>query len=439
MQRHRWLLRGLLASLLIGFTPLLAAPWPAAAQELDLPLVRTSAVQLADSVRYGVQLPPQSPRQALRDVRVEVTLPPGADLVEALETPGFTQYQGRQGDVLSWTANFLTDDYVDAFSFRLRQAASGPLVVRARWGGTTPGEAALSAEPEVQMARVLEGEVLLGSEGTAELLAAGETGVGIGLAAGVVAQPTRVQVRRLGPEVNPPAAVGDLWWCAAVELTGLPDGARTLVSLPTRQVLPLGTEITLFARRGDRWEALSDKGITGPDGQSVLFVHPGGTIAAGTSGAVQSRPPSSGTAATTTPTPRPGPTATPTTVSLAPRTTNLVPDASAVRQAISELPPTGSSNPPFTPFTHETDQSALPGNCEGRPLCNPCNPNALVGACNNGAGGITSCLDLVNCSAVNPIPSDPGHRRLCNFVLGIPSANGTIHTTGSCSTVRTPG
>jgi hypothetical protein len=342
-----------------------------------------SAVQLADSVRYGVQLLPLGPDGMLSDVRVEVTLPAGADLVEALETPPYTQFQGREGDRLSWAASFVANDYLDVFSFRLRQVASGPLTVQARWGGSAPGEATVTTQPSIELARASEGEVTLDSAGTPTLLAAGETGVYVGIAAGVVAQPTRVQVRRLGPDLNPPATVGDLWWCAAVELSGLPDGARALVSLPTRQVLPQGTPVALFARRGEQWEELPDKGITGADGQSVLFVHPGGTVAAGTSGAVQARPASGGASVAATPTPRPGQTTT-TNVGLAPRTGNLTPNLASVTQAINQLPP-GGGGTQVVPFSQTTNTMAQPGSCNGRPLCENANPQCTPAVLDSGA------------------------------------------------------
>jgi hypothetical protein len=413
---------GLVACLVTTSAPGLGAPRGAYAQETAIPRVMMTGVQLPDSVRYGVQLWRGNPREALSDVRLEVTLPAGADVVEVLETPGFTQYQGRQGDVLSWTASFLPGDYVDPFSFRLRQQASGPLGVRARWGGDAPGEEAFRVTPELLVARTLEGEVTLGPAGTPDLLAAGETGVRVGVAAGVVPQPTRVQVRRLGPDSNPPAPVGALWWCAAVELSALPGGATAIVEAPTRQVLPAGTEVTLFARRGDGWEQLPDKGIAGAGGNTVLFLHPGGTVAAGTTSGVQPRAIPGGVAASATPTPRPGiatgstavatgistgTTGITTGVAAAARTTNVVANVGSLQQAATQLPAVGSGTE-VTPFGFTIDDMIQPGDCQGRPQCVPCTPEALVSGqrCRNKGGYLTECLvGALFCQGF--VPTDP--------------------------------
>jgi hypothetical protein len=233
-------------------------------------------------VRYSVSLIRPDPIE-LRDVRVDVTLPPGADFVEALETPGYTQFLGRQGDALAWAApGFGAEDYVDDFTFALRGAPAGDFRVRARWAGARPGEARFEGRPEVANARGQEGALTLGPQGTGDRpVPVGDSGVLVGAPAGALPAGTTVRVLRHGPDANPPTALGDVWWCAVVEVQGLPDDKGLMVLVPTRRPLPPLTEVILFAQRDGVWVELPEKGIATLDGQYVGFAHRGGLMAAG--------------------------------------------------------------------------------------------------------------------------------------------------------------
>src|SRR5579859_879590 len=86
--------------------------------------VELTALQETNDVRYTVTIINTSD-QALPDLHALVALPPGATLLQALETDGFTHFAGSlpttNGLDLAWTGNFNAGDYVDAFVFTLDQ------------------------------------------------------------------------------------------------------------------------------------------------------------------------------------------------------------------------------------------------------------------------------------------------------------------------------
>jgi hypothetical protein len=262
-----------------------AAPSGPAAQDDFQPIVIFAALQQPNNVRYSVAVT-KPVGGALRDLRVEVTLPPDAQFVEALETPGYTRFVGQQANTLIWTTDaYPPDEYVDALTFRLASVPSGDFTIRASWSGATSGTLEFSGRPTALAATNPNGDLVLGPQGTAgSFVPAGDSGVLIGASADTLPAGTTLRVRVLGPDANPPAAVaGDLWWCAIVELTGLPPDTAVLVFAPARQPLPPNAWLPLFALRGDTWTELPDRqGLVTFDGQYVAMVHRGGVLAAGT-------------------------------------------------------------------------------------------------------------------------------------------------------------
>jgi hypothetical protein len=128
------------------------------------------------------------------------------------------------------------------------------------------------------------GELTLGPQGTAgSFVPAGDSGVLIGAAADSLPDGTTLRGRVLGSAANPPPTVaGDLWWCAMMELTGLPPDTAVLVFAPTRQPLPANAWLPVFALRGDTWTELPDqRGLVTFAGQYVALVHRGGVLATG--------------------------------------------------------------------------------------------------------------------------------------------------------------
>ncbi len=316
MRSHRWLavlvISSVLGSGVFPFDPALAGSNSsrAAAQDLNQPAALMTGLQLADSARYSVTiLKPDT--LVLRDVRVEVTLPPDAEFLQAVEVPGSTHFEGLQASKLSWTAREVAaSDDVDAFAFTLRQVPAGDFQVDVHWGGAQPGQNGFSGHPPLSGARAAAGELTLGPEGTGgRLVPIGDSGVLVWAPTGVLPEDTTIGVRRLGPEANPsPAELGDLWWCAMVEVTGLPDSADLVLFVPLRQPLPPLANISLFAQDAGQWQPLGWQGFATPDGQYVVLRSAGSkSLAAGTSPARQPRLPTAGP----TPTPIAGSGTTP--------------------------------------------------------------------------------------------------------------------------------
>ncbi|MHB8626217.1 MAG: hypothetical protein ACYDBJ_11465 [Aggregatilineales bacterium] len=255
------------------------------APDLSNIAVQLTALQEADGVRYSVTIINSSDR-ALPDLYALVAVPPGVNLVQALETEGFTHFTGAlpsaQGLDLTWAANFNAGDYVDAFTFTLDEAAVGNIGVNLKWGGDQPGHIEFWGQPTVLAASVAENDLGLSAAGTGDsLVPVGGTGVLVGVAPGQVPDGTKIHIRVMDPSEDPPAT-GDLWWCSAVEVTGLPAGAELSVLVPLRSLLAPGAPVVLFSRQADgTWGQLAAEGIVTFDGQHVAYTHRGGSIATG--------------------------------------------------------------------------------------------------------------------------------------------------------------
>lgn len=226
-----------------------ATPGAAAQSDGPPPALLVSSFWTAEGVRYSVTFV-RPDGVSLRDLRVEVDLPPGTEFLDALQTPDRVTFLGRQADTLAWNApEFPAGSPADAFTFILAHALSDALVVRASWAGPTAGQLEISAIPDVARAGAGEGVALLTAPAEGGLLPVGDSGVLVGAAAGApFPEGVAVRVARPGPEDDPPAALGGFWWCALVEMEGLPEGTAVLVLVPARRPLPPDAEVRLFER-----------------------------------------------------------------------------------------------------------------------------------------------------------------------------------------------
>jgi hypothetical protein len=224
-------------------------------------------------------------------LQVTVQLPDDAVFDHALETPGFTQFQAPLGQTLTWnTASSAPNDVVDAFTFFLAQPSDGAFDIGATWGGGSAGQIETQIQPVVRPATDAEADVALDATTLGHgVTPVGNTGVVIMAESGQIPDGTRLHVRVLGTDSNPSADPGDLWWCSIMEVDGLPANTGVLVGVPVRQPLPPEATIHLFAQQGVQWNELSDGAQVSADGQSVLYVHHGGVVAAGTAPSNQPR------------------------------------------------------------------------------------------------------------------------------------------------------
>lgn len=279
-----------------SYTESVAAAKAAAIQSTDQSniAVELTALQESDGVRYSVTIVNPS-NVPLTGLYALVALPPGTSLVQALETDGFTHFLGvlpaTQGESLLWAANFKAGDYIDAFVFTLSEAAVGNIGVNLQWGGDQPGHVEFWGQPKVLAASLTENDLTLSAAGTGDaLIPVGGTGVLVGAAPGQVPDGTKIHIRLMDPSEDPPVT-GDVWWCSAVEVTGLPAGAEITVLVPLRQPLAPVAPVTLFSRQPNgTWGQLSVQGIVTLDGQHVAYAHRGGDIATGIQNRFQPKP-----------------------------------------------------------------------------------------------------------------------------------------------------
>jgi hypothetical protein len=242
---------------------------PAAAQsEGPSVAIVVSSLWSDELARYSVTLA-RPAGVALQDVRVEVDLPPEADLLEVLETPGRTAFAGRQANTLAWTApEFPADRPVDAFTFIVAKPLLSELSVRASWGGANPGQAETATIPDILRGGSDEGIAVLVAPPAGGLLPVGDSGVLIGAVPGVpFPDGALVAVTRLGPDQNPPQVASALWWCSLVDLQGIPEGSAVTVFAPARRPLPPDANVRLFARDDETWSDTGEAAAVSLDGQ----------------------------------------------------------------------------------------------------------------------------------------------------------------------------
>jgi hypothetical protein len=275
-----------------------ASPRLAQEQEASKPALQLSAVELADRVRYAVSLLRPS-GASLSNLKLAVTLPADAEVIDTLQTNGRTVFLGKADGALNWAApGYESDEPGDAITFSLRQVSDAPIAVKATWtdDGGVPAQLELNATPTAVKATAAEADITLsGAAASGDIVDVGDTGVRLQVVDGSVAEGTVLHIRRPAASENPPAGVGSPWWCAELSVDGLPEGSAVAVVVPTRQPLPAGQPVDLFGNSGDGWQPLAEQGQASLDGQFVRFIHHGGVVAAGTSAKMQA------TAATTTP------------------------------------------------------------------------------------------------------------------------------------------
>lgn len=294
----RWLQAMLLIALLafFGAKPSWASvQWltsdSAAQQETpdDFSIQAAGMVTTDNALRYTVYIP--KPLVDAESYVIQVAVPSDATINQVLHG-GESTFAGifAEADTsqqLVWT---ITDepsgDEATMLSFILAKPIDKPLVVTASWDGTT-----LQKEIVPRYAYNFSnvGQIVLGSEQSAEFQRVGVTGILIRAAsASAGGESTIITARALPPEDNPPAETGDYWWCSMLELSEIAEGETVIVQMPLRRPLPPGTPVVLFQRQADgSWVPLENPGVVTADGQAVEYEHPGGVIATGVEASLQ--------------------------------------------------------------------------------------------------------------------------------------------------------
>ncbi len=242
-----------------------------------------------NALRYTVYVP--KPLTDAKPYVIQVEVSPNAIINQVLHGgqstfAGILAESTEQGQTLVWTIEPSALSDSTTLSFILAQPIDKPLVVTVTGGG---GSVQKPIIPRYTYHFSNVGQVTLDADSAAEFQRVGVTGILIRAASGVVGgQATPITARALLLEDNPPAEIGDYWWCSVLELTEIATGERVVVQMPLRRPLPPGTPVVLFQRQADgSWVPLENPGVVTADGQAVEYEHPGGVIATGVEASLQ--------------------------------------------------------------------------------------------------------------------------------------------------------
>ncbi|HRF94280.1 MAG TPA: hypothetical protein PLZ51_03755, partial [Aggregatilineales bacterium] len=249
----------------------------------DFPQARLNGLTLPEGTRYVLILPYNN-SDALYDLSVTVDLPLGSQLISAQQSEG-VNFVGASANEsayqLFWDApEILSGNLFAPFTFTLTQPITTFIPVKMTWRDSL--NEAQSAEivllpntlNAVGQGASFNPEAPIPAE---QFTFIGDTGVVIYTSQEMPA--SAISVREMAVEENPPAEMGDFWWCSGLELQG---AGGVTVYVPLRKPLPPLMPLTLFAQEGGVWRILDIQGYVSADGLYAVYDHPGGIIFTGT-------------------------------------------------------------------------------------------------------------------------------------------------------------
>jgi len=252
--------------------------------EIIAPNVFLQGMVLTTGVRYTATFIKPEEALPLRNISVEITLPPGAQFSQML-VPQQVEFDvvrvSREGAItMIWqTSRVPGENTLDSYSFTLAQPLTEETEFYIQWqdeNGTQYFENFFELPP-LAIATQNTGIATLSQQG---FVPAGETGVQVSIPQ--QAEPVTLTVNILPAGVNPPPEYGDLWWCSLVEITGLPEGVSASVIVPLRRPVAPFTPLSMFQQNDDgSWSPLEGEAFVTADGQYVVYEHPGGVVATG--------------------------------------------------------------------------------------------------------------------------------------------------------------
>jgi len=269
---------------ILAFLLCVAGQAKAQTTEIIAPNVFLQGLVLPTGVRYTATFIKPDEAQPLRNVSVEITLPPGAQFSQMLVPPQVefdVVRVSREGAItMIWqTSRVPGEDMLDSYSFTLAQPLTADTEFYIEWqdeNGAQQFESFFELPP-LALATQNTGIVTLTQDG---FLPAGETGVQVSVPQ--QPEPVTLTVNVLPADFNPPPEYGALWWCSLIEITGLPDGVSATVIVPLRRPIAPFTALSLFRQNGDgSWSPLEGEAFVTADGQYVTYEHPGGVVATG--------------------------------------------------------------------------------------------------------------------------------------------------------------
>lgn len=205
---------------------------------------------------------------------IQAQIPPEATFVEALEFPESAVLAGQAGTAVTWeVASLEANSILGPFTFRVsfpEGVADIPKGVAATITWISPTSGIIDATPEEGTLKPLadRGQIVVDAQGTVNEagenvpLPVGETGIEVLILPDTVADSTTFTFRRIPiTEDNVPSNVDNTWWCVLFEVAIDPAvelSQPIAFSIPTRRVLTLGLETSIFLSQGDdNWQEVS--------------------------------------------------------------------------------------------------------------------------------------------------------------------------------------
>jgi hypothetical protein len=242
-------------------------PSIAASSAASLPML--TARPRGDGWQYSltVAVPPE---RTLGELHVELTLPAGSELVEALEAPPELEWLGVEDGRARWRTSAAANSYVGPFAVTVRGGRGSAAEARVAGSGAPAGEARARLAAELAPAGP-PAPLAISEQGSATLERLGDSGVLAAIPTGASETPTTWSVRTVGAAGDPPPGVAPgAWWVAMVEAAGPSLLATPLVLLlPARQPVPPGVEVRLFRETDNGWRETAARGVVAPDGLQV--------------------------------------------------------------------------------------------------------------------------------------------------------------------------
>jgi len=242
---------------------------PSATVTAPLPLL--TARPIGDRWQYSLTLAVPAERR-LDEVRVELTLPVGSEVVEALEARPDLLWLGAENGRVAWRAAAPANSYVGPFSVTVRGGQVWAAEARVAWNGPPGGEVRASLVAELAPVGPAA-PLAIAAQGSAALESVGDSGVLAAVPSGAADAPATWAVRVVGSEADPPPSVeAGSWWAAAVEAMGPSLLAVPVVLLvPARQPLAPGAEVRVYRESDRGWEQTAARGVVAPDGLQVAI------------------------------------------------------------------------------------------------------------------------------------------------------------------------
>lgn len=277
---RKWIL---IVLLLLGLTSLPIIALAQSDMPFDITDARLNGLTLPEGTRYVFILPYNS-ADAVYDLSVTVNLPLGVQLISAQQANGVIfsgVSQNATHTQLFWRANeILSGDLFAPFAFTLNTPVNDVVDVTITWADSIGEMRSEQVLLYPNTLNAVEGGASFNAEApipAQQFTFIGDTGVVIystqELPAGAIT------VREAPSEENPPAELGDFWWCSGLDLQG---ASGVTVYVPLRKPLPPLMPLTLFALVNGAWQALDVQGYVSADGLYAVYDHPGGLIFTGT-------------------------------------------------------------------------------------------------------------------------------------------------------------